>query len=191
MAGLKDNGFPFDHRAAHQRPSADRFGVPSGTPRDPGIGLCNGIPLSGVVIVRQAVTIPVVVVNTSGRASARRAVEARHNADVEPMPATTSVEMLDTGGASVGMMCYIRPRAEALLGYAADDWPSMMDLCVRLVHSAVRNRAAAERVRNEATDEPYRMEYRPRPMRVAGSRSGTRCRLGGMETAFPASGWAS
>lgn len=190
MAGLKDSGFPFDHRAAHQRPSEDRFGVPSGTPRDLGIGLCNGIPLSGVVIVRQAVTIPVVVVNTSGRASARRTVEARHNADVEPMPAITFVEMLDTGGASVGMMCYIGPRAEALLDYATDDWPSMMDLCVRLVHSTVHNRAA-ERVRNEATDEPYRMECGPRPVRVAGSRSGTRCRLGGTKTAFPASGWAS
>ena len=85
-----------------------------------------------------------------------REAEARYRTVVEQIPAITYSQEVDHGG----MITYVSPQVEDVLGVTPEEYVSDQDLWVRLIHPDDRERVLAEDDRTDETGEPFKIEYR-------------------------------
>jgi diguanylate cyclase (GGDEF)-like protein/PAS domain S-box-containing protein len=86
----------------------------------------------------------------------QRAAETRYRALVEHIPAITYVDALDDEASTL----YISPQVEGILGYETREWTQDDGLWTRILHEEDRERAIAENMRHNETQEPFNLEYR-------------------------------
>jgi PAS domain S-box-containing protein len=75
---------------------------------------------------------------------------------VERVPAVVYVDASD----EVSSAIYMSPRAEAMLGYAPEEWLDDPGMWMGLLHEEDRERVLAEQERTRQTGEPFAAEYR-------------------------------
>ncbi len=85
-----------------------------------------------------------------------RRAEDRFRALVESIPAVTYTDAVE----GLASTLYMSPQVEEMLGYTAEEWISVPDFWVRLLHPDDREREIRNAERVERTGERYETEYR-------------------------------
>ena len=75
---------------------------------------------------------------------------------VESIPVVVYIDDINSDSSAI----YMSPQAELMFGYTQEEWLTVPDLWLKILHPEDRGRVEAENERTNRTGEPFRMEYR-------------------------------